>query len=59
MVARRERWHSVTIAKMTAGHLFHSITWIGYERLRRQHARLSLPPPEAVARLRDVLAEVA
>lgn len=46
-------------AKISSRQAFHSIPWIGYERLRRQHARLSLPPPEAVSRLRNVLAEVA
>lgn len=43
----------------TARHAFHSITWIGYERLRRQCARLSLPPTESAERLRQVLAQVA
>ena len=42
---------------ITAGHAFRSITWIGYERLRRQCARLSLPPTEATARLQQMLAE--
>jgi hypothetical protein len=39
------------------GHASHSITWIGYERLRRQCARLSLPTIEVAARLRQMLAE--
>lgn len=43
----------------TSGHAFHSVTWIGYERLRRQCVRLSLPPTEAAARLRNVLEEAA
>ena len=43
----------------TSGHAFHSITWIGYERLRRQCARLSLSPTGAAARLRQMLAEAA
>lgn len=37
----------------------HSITWIGYDRLRRRSARLSLPPTAATARLRQMLAEAA
>jgi hypothetical protein len=43
----------------TSGRAFHSITWIGYERLRRRCARLSLPLPDAIGRLRQVLAEAA
>jgi Transposase DDE domain len=43
----------------TSGQAFHSITWIGYERLRRQCARLSLPLPDAIGRLRQVLAVAA
>lgn len=45
------------ITKKTAGHPIHSIAWIGYERLRRQCARLSLSPTGAAARLRQMLAE--
>lgn len=36
---------------------FHSITWIGFERLRRQHTVLSGSPTVAVTRLRQMLAE--
>jgi len=43
----------------TSGQTSHSITWIGYERLRRQRARLTLPLPKAIGRLRQVLAEAA
>jgi len=43
----------------TSGQAFHSVTWIGYEQLRRRCARLSLPPTVAAARLRNVLAEAA
>lgn len=43
----------------TSGRAFHSVTWIGYERLRRRCARLSRPATEAVVRLRNALAEVA
>jgi hypothetical protein len=38
---------------------FHSITWMGFERLRRQGACLSQPPTRAAKQLRDVLAEAA
>jgi hypothetical protein len=46
---------TTTIFKNTS----HSIVWIGYERLRRHRARLSLPLPKAIERLRQVLAEAA
>jgi hypothetical protein len=36
---------------------FHSLTWIGFERLRRQRAVLSCPPTPAIARLRQIVAE--
>jgi hypothetical protein len=38
---------------------FHSVMWIGFERLRRQCACLSHPPARSVARLRQLLAEAA
>ncbi len=38
---------------------FHSVTWIGFERLRRQRARLSHPPAIAAERLRQMLAQAA
>lgn len=34
----------------------HSAVWLGWESLRRHGTRLSVSPPEACARLRDVLA---
>jgi hypothetical protein len=37
----------------------HSAVWLGWESLRRHGTRLSVSPPEACARLRDVLAEAA
>lgn len=36
----------------------HSAVWLGWESLRRHGTRFSVSPPEACARLRDVLAEV-
>lgn len=38
---------------------FHSVTWIGFERLRRQSAVLSHSPTTAATRLRQILAEAA
>jgi hypothetical protein len=38
---------------------FHSVTWIGFERLRRQSAVISHSPTTAAARLRQILAEAA
>lgn len=38
---------------------FHSITWVGFERLRRQRAHLSRPPAATIIRLRQLLAEAA
>jgi hypothetical protein len=37
----------------------HSILWTGYDRLRRQSARLSASPVAATAQLRQMLAEAA
>jgi len=37
----------------------HSAVWLGWERLRRTNARLSLPLPAAAQRLREMLAQVA
>lgn len=37
----------------------HSAVWLGWEALRRHGTRLSLSPPEACARLRDLLAQAA
>ena len=37
----------------------HSAVWLGWESLRRHGTRLSLSPPGALARLRDVLAQAA
>jgi hypothetical protein len=45
------------MTKTNPRRLFYSIAWIGYERLRRRGARLSLPPTQAAARLRQMLAE--
>lgn len=38
---------------------FHSVTWLGFERLRRQRTRLSHPPAIAAERLRTLLAQAA
>lgn len=46
-------------ATTISGYANHSITWVGYERLRRRCARLSLPLPKAIERLRQVLAQAA
>ena len=45
--------------KTRAERRVHSITWVGYERLRRRGARMSCPPTEAAARLRQILAVAA
>jgi hypothetical protein len=37
----------------------HSAVWLGWESLRRHGAHLSLSPPEACARLRDLLVRAA
>jgi hypothetical protein len=37
----------------------HSVVWLGWESLRRHRAQLSLSPPEAGARLGDLLAQAA
>jgi hypothetical protein len=37
----------------------HSAGWLGWESLRRHGTHLSLSPPEALARLRDMLAQAA
>lgn len=44
---------------MAAQRSRHSAVWMGWESLRRHDTRLSLSPPEAIARLHVVLAQAA
>lgn len=48
-----------TLTARTPHRRTHSITWLGFERLRRQHTHFSHPPALAVDRLRRLLAEAA